>query len=84
MPRKTVAVFEIGKSYSFATEDERGYGTSSYKVLAWEHPLLKLASVSESEMILNVSSSRFHSAKPVDHDASEPLDINILIRRSDD
>lgn len=77
-------MFEVGKSYSFATEDERGYGTSSYKVLAWEYPLLKLTSSSEREVILSVTSSRFHSAKPVGHDASAPLDIGILIARSDD
>lgn len=48
MLRKAAAVFEVGKSYSFATEDERGYGTSSYKVIAWEHPLLKLTSSGEA------------------------------------
>ena len=84
MLRKVAVVFEVGKSYSFATENERGFGTASYKVVAWEHPLVKLTSAGEREVLLNVMSSRFHSAKPVDHDASAPVDFNIVIAMGDE
>ncbi len=77
-------MFEVGKSYSFTTEDENGFGTASYKVVAWDHPLLKLTSTGERELILSVASSRFHSAKPVDHDASAPVDFEILIAMGND
>lgn len=74
-------MFEVGRSYSFAMETEHGFGTSSYKVVAWDAPLLKLASVNEEDVVVNVGSSRFHSATPVDFDAAAPLDIDALISR---
>jgi len=77
-------VFEVGKSYSFAMETEHGFGTSSYKVIAWDAPLLKLAASAEKELVVNVGSSRFHSASPVDFDASAPLNINVLIGSADE
>lgn len=77
-------MFEVGKSYSFTMESIHGFGTSSYKVVAWEAPLLKLASVAEKELVVNVGSSRFHSAHPVNFDASGPLNISALIGDEDE
>jgi hypothetical protein len=76
-------MFDIGRSYSFTMETEHGFGTSSYKVVAWEAPLLKLTAATEAEIIVNTGSAHFHSAKPVGFDAAAPMDINILLGGSD-
>lgn len=70
-------MFEVGKSYSFAFDDQDGFGTASYKVIAWEAPLLTLASVNQTGFVLNTASLRFHSAKPLEFDASAPISISI-------
>ena len=73
-------MFEVGKSYLFTIDDMDGLGTSSYQVVAWEAPLLTLASLYESNLILNTASARFLSAKPVDFDATAPMDISDFVK----
>lgn len=73
-------MFEVGKSYSFTVDGPDGLGTSSYQVVAWEAPLLTLAALHEPNLILNTGSARFLSAKPVDFDATAPMDISAFIK----
>ncbi len=73
-------MFEVGKSYTFYTTDERGYGQGTYKVVERDGNLLKLSRAGVAELILNTSSSLFHSAEPSDHDAD--ADMTVTIQRA--
>jgi len=56
-------MFEIGKEYTITTIAGDEEGSSLWKVVAFEHPLLKLYNQYEGELIVNVTSPNFVSAK---------------------
>lgn len=55
-------MFEAGRYYQITTGIGDGSGYSTSKVLAWDHPLLKIQTPTGEE-ILNTSAPYFVSAK---------------------
>lgn len=64
-PKKPM--FEIGKNYDVTMIEGDEEGRSLWKVVAFEHPLLKLYNQYEGELVVNVMSLNFVSAKLSQH-----------------
>lgn len=60
-------MFEVGRRYEITTGIGDEIGSSTSKVLAWEHPLLKIETPTGEE-ILNTSAPYFVSAKISRHE----------------
>jgi hypothetical protein len=61
-------MFEIGKWYTvWMIDAEHGEGYSSYKVVDFQAPLLKLHNPYENDLVVNVGSQMFVKAQLSEH-----------------